>query len=659
MVIISHAAWQNYFGADPDILRRQILLDGEPYHVIGVLKQGAFDRDETQFWKPLVFSADQQVREIHWLTVYGRLRAGVNLSQARERMAAIHAALLPLEPVDEHEGAIVVEPLARILIGASLQRSVSVAFGAVALVLLIACANVANLVLAKGASRRRELALRAALGAGRGRLVSQLLTENFVLCLLGGVAGVAVACLLIRAAKPVLSQTLPFTAAVRVDLRALAFAGAVSLGVALLTGAIPALQTSFGNLSQSLNRAARGSSERARVRRSIVIGEVAVSLVLACGAMLLFRSWLKLQQIDTGIRVENVITASVNLPAGAYPTPQKAALFYQEIVQRLRATPGVVQAAFSTHLPLRWIGNGEGLKTPGADTVLHVRFKRVDPGYFDTLGIPVLRGRGITDQDREGTPLVIVINQALAGRLADGAGMKDPVGKTVLLSCPGYVEKRVFIPEVRIVGVIRSERVGWPGAPDPPVVYVPLAQVPAPDVRLFVRTTAGTAAVMPAIREAVHEIDSHLPLGEVATMEQVRAGTLSGSSRPAWLIGAFAGVAILLTAIGLYGVLSHAVTEQRREIGIRMALGARSSEVLSHVLGNALGMVAVGLVLGLVGALALTRVMKSLLFEVSSLDPIALTFGCLSIALIGLLAGFLPAHRAAQVDPVTTLRDEG
>lgn len=254
---------------------------------------------------------------------------------------------------------------------------------------------------------------------------------------------------------------------------------------------------------------------------------------------------------------------------------------------------------------------------------------------------------------------MIVINQALAERLADGAGMKDPVGKTVLLSCPGYVEKRVFIPQVRIVGVIRSERVDWPGAPDPPVVYVPLAQVPAPDVKLFVRTAAGTAAVMPAIREAVREIDSHLPLGEVATMEQVRAGTLSGSSRPVWLIGAFAGVAILLTAVGLYGVLSHAVTQQRREIGIRMALGAKSSEVLSHVLRKALGMVAVGLVLGVVGAFALTRVIKSLLFEVSPLDPIALTVACLSIALIGLLAGFLPAHRAAHVDPVTTLRDEG
>jgi len=291
--------------------------------------------------------------------------------------------------------------------------------------------------------------------------------------------------------------------------------------------------------------------------------------------------------------------------------------------------------------------------------MVHVRFKRVDSGYFGTLGIPVLRGRGITDLDREGTPFVIVINQALAARLADVAGIKDPVGRAVRLTYPGYVEKRVFMPEVQIVGVIRSERVASPGVPDPAVAYVPLAQAPALGVRLIVRTRAETAAVMPAIREVVREVDPHMPLGEVATIDQVRAGTLSGSSRPTWLIGAFAGVAILLTAIGLYGVLSHAVTQQRREIGIRMALGARSSEVLSHVLRNALGMVGMGLVLGIVGAFALTRVMKNLLFEVSPLDPIALTVACLSMALIGLLAGFLPAHRAAHVDPVTTLRDEG
>ncbi|HLK66356.1 MAG TPA: ABC transporter permease [Bryobacteraceae bacterium] len=659
VVVLSHAAWQNYFGADPEILHREILLDGEPHRVIGVLQSGAFDRDDTQFWRPLVFTPDQEVREIHWLTVYGRLRAGTSLEEARQRMQAIHAVLLPLEPNDNREGTIVVEPLARLLVGANLERSVSVAFGAVALVLLIACANVTSLLLARGATRRRELAVRAVLGAGRSRLVSQLLTESLVLCLLGGAAGVAVAHFLIRAAKPILSQALPFTSDIRVDLRVLAFAALVSLAVAMLAGAFPALQTSFGNLSESLNRAVRGSSAAgARVRRAIVIGEVAVSLVLLCGAVLLFRSLLKLQALDTGVRIENVITMSVDLPVRAYPTPAKAALFYQAIAERLRAAPGVVQVGLSSHLPLRWIANGEGVKPPGAEKFTFVRFKRVDPGYFRTLGIPVLTGRGITAQDREGTPRVIVINQALVSRLAD-AGMTDPVGKTVRLTYPGYVEKRVFMPEVQIVGIIRSERVASAGTPDPAVVYVPLAQAPSPQVKLIVGTAIGAFAVMPAIREAVREVDSNLPLADVASMEEVRDRALSGSSRPAWLIGAFAGVAVLLTAIGLYGVLSHAVTQRRREIGIRMALGARSSHVVSQILCNALHMVGVGLALGMLGAVALTRVMKSLLFEVSPLDPIAFIVACGSIAMVGLFAGFLPANRAARVDPVVTLRDEG
>jgi putative ABC transport system permease protein len=350
---------------------------------------------------------------------------------------------------------------------------------------------------------------------------------------------------------------------------------------------------------------------------------------------------------------------SVDLPPGAYPTPQKAALFYRAMAQRLQAAPGVSQVGLSTNLPLQWISNGEGMLLPGIPEMVHVRFKRVDPGYFRTLGIPVLAGRGITGQDSEGTPRVVVINQALAARLAEVARMKDPVDQVVRVSTPGYLETRVFIPEVEIVGVIRSERVSSPGDSDPPVVYVPLAQAPSPQVKLLIRTGTEMAAVMPAIREAVREIDPNLPLGDVATMQQVRDRTLSGASRPAGLIGAFAAIAVLLAAIGLYGVLSHTVTLQRREIGIRMALGAGATEVLSHVLRNALSMVAVGIVLGLLGTFALTRVMKNLLFEVSPLDPVALTVACFSIALIGLLAGFLPARRATSLDPVETLREEG
>lgn len=659
VIVLSHAAWQTHFGADPGILRRRPVLDGEAHQVIGVLAPGAFDRDETRFWKPLVFTPDQRALKVHRLTVYGRLRGDATLAQAQERMYAIHTALTEAAPIEDREATVAVEPLARLLVGAGLQRSIFVAFGAVALVLLIACANVANLLLAKGATRRRELAVRAALGAGRGRLVGQLLTESLVLCLLGGMAGIAVADLLVRAARPMLAESLPFTAAVTLDFRVLAFAGAIALGVALLAGTLPAMQTAFGNLAESLNGSGRGSSgAHSGMRRAIVIGEVALSLVLVSGALLLLRSLLKLQGLDTGVHIENVITMSVDLPVGAYRTPQQAALFYGAVAERLQDAPGVAQAGIATALPLQWISNGEAMKVAGLEKLVRVRMKRVDPGYFRTLGIPVLAGRGITSRDLDGAPRVVVINEALAARLSDVAGWKDSVGKTVQVSCPSYVGEGTLMPEVEIAGVIRSERVASPGYPDPPVVYMPLAQVPSPQIKFIVRTRTETAAAMPAIREAVRGVDPSLPLGDVATMEQVRERTLSGASRPAWLIGVFACIAVLLAAIGLYGVVSHAVTQRRREIGIRIALGAPSGNVLSQVLRNALSMVAVGLAFGMLGAFALTRVMKSLLFEVSPLDPVALSIACAAMTLIGLLAGFLPANRAARVDPVTTLREE-
>ena len=659
VVVLSHAAWQTHFGGDPSILTRHPILDGEPLQVVGVLAAGAFDRGDTRFWKPLIFTPEQRTTKIHWLTVFGRLRDDATLSQARDRMQAIHAAMTQGAQKEDREATIVVEPFTNLLVGSGFQRSISVAFGAVALVLLIACANVANLLLARGATRRRELAVRAALGAGRGRLVGQLFTESLVLCLFGGVAGLGVAALLLTAAKPLLAGSIPFTADVTIDYRVLAFAGAVGLGVALLAGTLPALQTAWGGLAESMNRSSRGSAAgHSRLRRVIVVGEVALSLMLVCGALLLMRSLLKLQSLDTGVRTDHVITMSVDLPLGTYRTPEQAAVFYQAAVGRLRAAPGVADASLSTTLPLEWISNGEGMKIPGVEKIMNVRFKRIDPEYLQTLGIPVLAGRGITPRDHDGAPRVMLINQALAARLAE-VGIQNPVGKVVRVSCPGYTEHRVFLPDIEIAGIIRSERVSSPGRSDPPVVYVPLAQVPSSQVKLLVQTRNDPAAAMPAIREAMRGVNPNLPLGDVATMQQVRDRTLSGSSQPAWLIGVFATISVLLAAVGLYGVMAQLVTQQRREIGIRMALGARSADVLSQVLRNALGMVGIGLGFGLLGAYASTRVMKSLLYETSPLDPFALAAACVSMILIGTLAGLVPAARAARVDPVTTLRQEG
>ncbi len=323
VVVLSHSLWQTQFGGDPDVLKRELVLDGESHRIIGVLPAGSFDRDEARFWKPLIFAPDQMNRGQHWLHVIGRLRSGVSLEQARAKMTLLRASLNAV--IYQKDWGFTVDPFAQMLVGDTLRRSIYLAFGAVLIVLLIACANVANLVLAKGATRRKEMALRAALGAGRGRLIGQLLTESLVLCVLGGMAGIGVAYLLLHAATPLVAESLPFTADLSVDLRVLGFAAAAGMAVLILTGLLPSFQTSFGKLSSSLNQAGRGSSaSRAAVRRAIVIGEVAASVVLIAGAALLFKSLANLQQVDAGVRIDHVITMSTDLPSTAYPTPQSA-----------------------------------------------------------------------------------------------------------------------------------------------------------------------------------------------------------------------------------------------------------------------------------------------------------------------------------------------
>jgi putative ABC transport system permease protein len=658
VVVLSHAFWRTQFGGDPGVLKRDLVLDGEPHRIIGVLPAGSFDRDEAVFWKPLIFAPDQLNRGQHWLAPIGRLRAGVSLDQARAKMTVLRASLNGV--IYQKDWGFAVDPFAQMLVGDTLRRSLYLAFGAVLMVLLIACANVANLLLAKGATRRKEMALRASLGASRGRLIGQLLTESLVLCVLGGMAGIAVAYLLLHAAAPLVTASLPFTADLSLDLRVLGFAAAAVMAVLILTGLLPSLQTSFGKLSSSLNQAARGSSgSSAAVRRTIVIGEVAASVMLISGAALLFRSLAKLQQVDAGVRIEHVITMSADLPSAAYPSPDRAARFYEAVVQRLQTVPGVMQASVSQGLPLQGVQWGEFMTLPGVKQSLLVRLKLIDPWYFGALQIPVETGRGIETRDRAGAPAVVVINQEVARQLSKTFGIGNPVGRTAGLWVPGYGPIPESLVKLQIVGLIRSERTAGLQAPPELVAYVPLAQAPRQDIKLVVRTRSEPAAVMPGIREAVRQVDPNLPLGDVMTMEQVKEKSMLWAKQPTWVVGAFAGVAALLAALGLYGVLAHAVTQQRREIGFRMALGARRGDVVSHTLRSALSMLLVGLAAGLAGAFALTRTLKSLLFEVSALDPLALALACVLMTLVGLLAALVPASRAAGVDPMTALREEG
>lgn len=664
VVILSHAVWQTYFGGDRGILDRDLLLDHNPHRVIGVLPPGAFDRhrarpleEPASFWRLNAFTPEELAASSHWLNPVGRLKAGVTLDQAQAEVLAIRAQIAPLIPAWKKDWSVRVEPFSQLLVGDRLRRSIYIALGAVVLVLLIACANITNLLLARGASRGKEMAVRAALGASRGRIVAQLLTESLVLGALGGAAGVGLAAVLLAAAVPLLPP-LPFTAEVTLNLRVLAFATTTALAVSVLVGLLPALRVSRGSAAGALNDASRGSTgAHDGARRSIVAIEVAVSVILLCGAFLLFKSLLQMQKVDIGARIDRVITMSVDLPRDRYPSGNHLAQFYPSLIERLEAVPGVEAASIAGDLPLQGTG-GENLRLPGRDDRLLVRFKRADARYFSTLGIPVVAGRGFMTEDRIGTPYVTVINEALAARLNERFAVANPVGQTVDLPALGFGPDR-RVP-MTIVGVIRNERVESDlRVAAEAIAYVPIAQAPRMQIKLAVRTHGDAAAAVPAIREAVRQLDPRLALADIRTMEQIWEQSLSGLKEPVWLIGIFAVTSALLAAIGLYGVLSHSVTQQRREIGIRMALGAGANDVLSFVASGTLTLVGAGLAAGVAGAVALTRVTSSLLFEVSARDPWALTAGAFGMGALAVVAALVPARRAIRVDPVTALRSEG
>jgi predicted permease len=664
VIVLSHAAWQLHFGGDAGILGRELLLDNVPHHVIGVLPAGAFDRDRARpledpasFWRLNAFTQQELAASMHWLNPVGRLKPGVTIEQAQADLLAVRAQIADVIPLWKKDWSVKVEPFDELLVGDRLRQSIYVALGAVVFVLLIACANITNLLLAQGAARRQEMAVRAALGASRGRIAAQLLAESLVLGAMGGVAGVGLAAALIQAAVPLL-PVMPFTAEVSLNLRVLAFATGIVVAVSVLVGLLPAIGAATGAEAAALNTAARGSTgTHERTRRAIVAAEVAVSVMLICGAFLLFKSLVRLQQVDIGARIDRVITMSIDLPRDRYPSGTHLAAFYPTLVERVHAIPGVEAASVSGDVPLEGTG-GENLRMPGRDERLLVRFKRADDGYFATLGIPVVAGRGFTAADRVGAPYVVVINEALARRIRDRFGVTDPVGQSVDLPALGFGPDRRAT--MTVVGVVRNERVRRDlRAPVEDVAYVPIAQAPRMQVKLSARTRGDAAAAVPAIREAVRQLDTRLALADIRTMAQIWEGSLSGLREPVWLVAVFAAVSTLLAALGLYGVLSQSVAQRRREIGIRMALGARANDVLALVARGTVMMVGLGLLGGLAGAALVTRVMQSLLFEVSALEPSAFIFGGAAMAVFALVAALVPARRAARVDPATALRSEG
>ncbi|MCC6232450.1 MAG: ABC transporter permease [Verrucomicrobiales bacterium] len=657
VIVLSHGFWQRRFGGDPSVVGRTIQLDHQSHTVIGVLAPTALPWGPTEFVVPMaILPSAKDERGSHWLQVFGRLKPGETLERAGAEMSAVAAQLRPLYPAWKQGWGVTLVPLHEQLTGET-RPTLLILFGAVGCVLLIACSNVANLLLAKSSGRQKEMALRTALGAGRWRIVRQLLTESMLLSLAGASLGLLLAFWGVGAIKHLNAANLPRTGELSLDLRVLGFAVMVSLFSGVVFGLVPALQSARVNLNDMLKEGARssGSGPQNRVRNGLIVAEVALSLVLLVGAGLLLNSFVRLSHVPPGIDPRNVLAMQVTLPEKRYPDAARRTDFFERTLDRIQALPGVVSAGVVGKRPV----NGGSMDTTfsiagrsDAPPAGHgVDFDFCTPDYFRAVGIPLLKGRAFTWEDRAGSPRVILVNEALARRHFPA---QDPIGQLIHLDvATGRIDEGWEI--IGVVGDVRQHGLGREARP---CVYRPQAFSFLAHGNLLVRTTGAPLAMAEAVREAVLEIDSNQPVANIRTMEDAIASSLAQERFVLVLLAGFSGVALLLAAIGLYGVIAYAVTQRTRELGIRMALGANRRDVLALIVGQGMRLATVGLVVGLVGSIGLTRVLTRMLYEVKPTDPT--TFAGVSMVLLGvaLFACWLPARRASRSDPMVALRSE-
>jgi putative ABC transport system permease protein len=665
VAVLSHALWESQFGSDPGILNRKILLDGRPTTVIGVLPAGgAFDRAYNQIWRPLVFEPENMTRNFHWMGSFALLKRGVALEQARANMDAIGAQIAKQYPDSNKGWGVVVDRYADAIVGPDLRQSVLIMMGAVAMVLLIACVNLANLTMARASTREREVAVRASLGAGRWRLVRQFLTESVLLAIFGGVLGLGVGyagMTALRAAIP--PFTLPREVSVEMGGRLLLFSLAISVLTGVLFGLVPAIQAARPDLAGTIKEGGRGSTSggRRRMRSALVVVEVALAFVLLTGAGLLLRSFRNLMTVDPGFDAANVLTADVPIDEKRFPDPAQLNQYLREIAANVEAVPGVREAALTSALPLQGWGYGMPYQIAGRPVKDRANrdacfFKMVSPSYFHTLGIRLRKGRGLAEHDVKGSPPVAVINETMAKK---EFAKQEPIGQRILVQeiVPGKAELGPEIPW-EIVGVIADEKIDGLNDQRSGGMYVSNEQSPAFGMSLVVRTAMDPASLGPSLRKAVEQVDKNQPLSEVKTLEQIKSENTAGDRLQTTLLGTFGGVALLLAAIGIYGVISYAVAQRTHEIGIRSALGADASSLLRLILRGGMILAAAGLAIGAGGALALTKLLGDLLFGVGARDPGTLAAVAVCLAGVALLACYLPARRAARVDPMVALRYE-
>jgi putative ABC transport system permease protein len=660
VLIISHEFWQSRLGGRRDILGTTLNANGRQRQVIGVMPpRFTIEGQKADFYGPYGWTLEalRSAPGRGSSHAIARLRDGVTLAQAQDEMRTIAAGLEKEEPRRNTGWSVAVVPIHEITTE-SIRPALFVLAGAVLLVLLIACVNVANLLLARSTVRQRELGLRTALGAGRARLLRQMLTESLLLSLTGGVAGMLLAAAFHRGLLALVADRIPVPRLdqVTLDLTVVGFTMALSLGTGVLFGLVPALIAS-SYASDALREGGRhGGSPRAkRALGALVVAEVALSLVLLAGAGLLIRSFVRLQNIDPGFRAEGVFTARVSAPAARYPTSEDSARFFSNTLARIRQVPGVQSAAGISFLPLAGPGMGtsfyrtdQPVPSDGERPVTEVR--PVTPDYFRTMGVPHLAGRDFSDADTAGAPLVAIVSEGLVRRVFAG---ENPLGKRLQVAI-GPASGM----DVEIVGVVGDVKFASLDAETRPAVYIPQPQLSIGLLTFVVRTDLAPLALTNSVSAAVRSLDAEIPLADVRSMTDVVDATLARPRTVSVLITAFAIIALVLAAVGVYGVIAYSVSQRTQEIGVRMALGATVESVFRLVLGQALKLVLVGVAAGLFAAALLTRLLETLLFETEPLDPVTFAATALVLTLVATLASYVPARRGTRIAPTEALRAE-
>jgi predicted permease len=666
-VILSDRVWRSRFGAAKDILGRKVTLNAQPFTVVGVMPPGtahpgneyqplAYGEDVDVWW-PFSFEGNPSKRGSHFLEVIGRLKQGVSIAQA-------NAELNPLltQIGNEHGGygdwKILVISLNDEVVGAS-RRLLLVLLGAVGMVLLIACANAANLMLTRAAARQREIAVRVALGAPRSRVVRQLLTESLLIACVGGALGLAIALVSVKLLVSLLPANFPRAHDIHVSAPVFLFTLLVSVATGVLFGLAPALQASRTDPREGLHkggRATTGGGRQSRLRNALVISEVGLACVLLIGAGLMLRSLLNLMHLDPGFQTEHVLTAKLSLPHERYKTPESLLHFYGELPRNLQSLPGVQSAGMGSDIPWTGYDDNAGFaiegKQPPPHQGFHGRYHMATPDYFRALGIPLLRGRFFTDADKMDAPLVVIINRAMAERYWPG---EDAVGKRIT-----FEDKPKEKDWIRVVGIVGDvkDRPDSPGAE--PAYWWPYPQTPfgAPNLLLAVRSNADPQLLVGAIRQQVARLDPALAVADIQSMDQIVTASVATPRFAFVLVGIFGGLAIVLAAIGTYGVIAYSVSQRTPEFGLRMALGARQFDVLRLVLVQAAKLILSGTAIGVLLALMLARALKSLIYDVSPADPLTFTAIGFSVIAIAILACYIPARKATEADPMIALRAE-